>query len=45
LLPRSVISSGDGWLEETFAGSLIMPLVLIPLFAFRVLSKTLGEGR
>jgi hypothetical protein len=32
-------------LEETLAGYLIMLLVLIPFFAFRVLSKTLGEGR
>jgi cytochrome bd-type quinol oxidase subunit 2 len=32
-------------LEETLAGYLIMLLVLIPFFAFRVLSNTLGEGR
>jgi hypothetical protein len=32
-------------LEETLAGYLIMLLVLIPFFAFRVLSKTLGDGR
>jgi hypothetical protein len=32
-------------LEETLAGYLIMLLVLIPFFAFRVLSDTLGEGR
>ena len=32
-------------LEETLAGYLIMLLVLIPFFAFRVLSVTLGEGR
>ena len=32
-------------LEETIAGYLIMLLVLIPFFAFRVLSKTLGDGR
>jgi hypothetical protein len=32
-------------LEETIAGFLIMLLVLIPFFAFRVLSEALGEGR
>jgi hypothetical protein len=32
-------------LEETAAGMLIMLLVLIPYFAFRVLSEALGEGR
>jgi hypothetical protein len=32
-------------LEETMAGFLIMLLVLIPFFAFRVLSEALGEGR
>jgi hypothetical protein len=32
-------------LEETMVGSLIMLLVLIPFFAFRVLSEALGEGR
>jgi len=32
-------------LEETLAGFLIMLLVLIPFFAFRVLSEALGEGR
>jgi hypothetical protein len=32
-------------LEETLAGYLIMLLVLIPFFAFRVLSEELGEGR
>ena len=32
-------------LEETLAGFLIMLLVLIPFFAFRVLSDVLGEGR
>jgi cytochrome bd-type quinol oxidase subunit 2 len=32
-------------LEETLAGYLIMLLVLIPFFAFRILSRTLGEGR
>jgi hypothetical protein len=32
-------------LEETAAGILIMLLVLIPYFAFRVLSEALGEGR
>ena len=32
-------------LEETLAGYLIMLLVLIPFFAFRVLSEALGEGR
>ena len=32
-------------LEETLAGFLIMLLVLIPFFAFLVLSEALGEGR
>jgi hypothetical protein len=32
-------------LEETLAGYLIMLLVLIPYFAFRVLGQALGEGR
>jgi hypothetical protein len=32
-------------LEETIAGFLIMLLVLIPFFAFRVLGEALGEGR
>jgi hypothetical protein len=32
-------------LEETLAGFLIMLLVLIPFFAFHVLSEALGEGR
>jgi hypothetical protein len=32
-------------LEETIAGLVIMLLVLIPFFAFRVLSEALGEGR
>jgi hypothetical protein len=32
-------------LEETLAGYLVMLLVLVPFFAFRVLSDTLGEGR
>jgi hypothetical protein len=32
-------------LEETIAGFLIMLLVLIPYFAFRVLDEALGEGR
>ena len=32
-------------LEETMAGILIVLLVLIPYFAFRVLGETLGEGR
>jgi hypothetical protein len=32
-------------LEETIAGFLIMLLVLIPFFAFRVLGDALGEGR
>jgi hypothetical protein len=32
-------------LEETLAGYLIVLLALIPFFAFRVLSDTLGEGR
>jgi hypothetical protein len=32
-------------LEETLAGYLIVLLVLIPYFAFRVIGETLGEGR
>jgi hypothetical protein len=32
-------------LEETLAGYVIMLLILIPFFAFRVLSDTLGDGR
>ncbi len=32
-------------LEETLAGFVIMLLVLIPYFAFRVLDEALGEGR
>jgi hypothetical protein len=32
-------------LEETIAGFVIMLLVLIPYFAFRVLDEALGEGR
>jgi hypothetical protein len=32
-------------LEETIAGAVIMLLVLVPFFAFRVLSDALGEGR
>ena len=32
-------------LEETLAGYLIMLLVLMPYFAFRVLGEVLGEGR
>lgn len=32
-------------LEETIAGFLIILLVLIPFFAFRILSDALGEGR
>ena len=32
-------------LEETLAGFLIMLLVLVPFFAFRVLSEALDEGR
>jgi len=32
-------------LQETIAGYLIMLLVLIPYFAFRVLGEALGEGR
>jgi hypothetical protein len=32
-------------LQETLAGYLIMLMVLIPYFAFRVLSEVLGEGR
>ena len=46
---RSIAASlGDLFgarLEETLAGYLIMLLVLIPFFAFRVLSEALGEGR
>jgi hypothetical protein len=46
---RSVAASlGDLFgprLEETLAGYLVMLLVLIPFFAFRVLSEELGEGR
>ena len=32
-------------LEETLAGYLIMLLVLLPYWAFRVLEEALGEGR
>jgi hypothetical protein len=32
-------------LEETIAGYVIMLLILIPYFAFRVLGEALGEGR
>jgi|SRR3954452_12857639 hypothetical protein len=32
-------------LEETLAGYLVMLLVLVPFFAFRVLGEALGEGR
>jgi hypothetical protein len=32
-------------LEETIAGVVVMLLVLIPLFAFRILSEAIGEGR
>ena len=32
-------------LEETLAGYLIMLIVLVPYFAFRVLGEVLGEGR
>jgi hypothetical protein len=46
---RSITASlGDLFgprLAETLAGYLIMLLVLIPFFAFRVLSEALGEGR
>jgi hypothetical protein len=46
---RSIAASlGDLFgrrLEETAAGVLIMLLVLIPYFAFRVLGGVLGEGR
>ena len=46
---RSIaVSLGDLFgarLAETLAGYLIMLLVLIPFFAFRVLSEALGEGR
>jgi hypothetical protein len=45
---RSIATSlGDlvgARLEETLAGYLIMLLVLIPYFAFRVLDEALGEG-
>jgi hypothetical protein len=42
------VSLGDfvgSRLEETLAGILIMLLVLIPYFAFRVLGEALGEGK
>jgi hypothetical protein len=46
---RSIAASlgelGGPRLEETLAGYLIMLLVLIPYFAFRVLDEALGEGR
>jgi hypothetical protein len=46
---RSIAASlGDlvgSRLEEMLAGYLIMLLVLIPYFAFRVLGEALGEGR
>jgi hypothetical protein len=46
---RSITASlGDLFgtrLAETLAGYLIMLLVLIPFFAFQVLSEALGEGR
>jgi hypothetical protein len=46
---RSIAASlGDlvgARLEETLAGYLVMLLVLIPYFAFRVLGEVLGEGR
>jgi hypothetical protein len=46
---RSIATSlGDLFglrLQETLAGYLIMLLVLIPFFAFRVLSEELGDGR
>jgi hypothetical protein len=50
LLHRQSIASSLGELvgsrlEETIAGFVIMLLVLIPFFAFRVLSDALGEGR
>ena len=32
-------------LEETIVGYVLTLLVLIPFFAFRVLSEALGEGR
>jgi hypothetical protein len=32
-------------LEETIAGYLIMLLVLIPFFSFRILDEALGKGR
>jgi hypothetical protein len=46
---RSIASSleelfGDRLLE-TLAGYVILLLVLIPFFAFRVLDEALGEGR
>jgi hypothetical protein len=47
--PQSIAASLDelfgARLQETLAGYLIMLLVLIPFFAFRVLSEALGEGR
>ncbi len=46
---RSIAASFDQLfgvrLQETLAGYLIMLLVLIPFFAFRVLNEALGEGR
>jgi hypothetical protein len=36
---------GGPRLEETLAVFLIMLLVLVPFFAFRVLGEALGEGR
>jgi hypothetical protein len=32
-------------LDETMAGFLIILLVLVPFFAFRVLDEALGEGK
>lgn len=46
---RSIVASlgelAGARLEETIAGIVIMLLVLIPYFAFRVLSEALGDGR
>ena len=41
----AVLSVRNERLEETLAGYVIMLLILIPYFAFRVLSEALGEGR
>ncbi len=44
-IPSSLSELVGPRLEETIAGFVIMLLVLIPFFAFRVLSEALGEGR